>query len=172
MSLYSIIFIVIMTTIILPILLYIKILSWGLNPRRAFIVLKSFPSSVIIAHFKLYNKYKFENKKQALNLLFLPITRFKLVLAIYAKSAILTEAKYKSIEEIIPTLNKKELNKFIGILNEEGLEVKVKSKRLKKVETNNKRDINEKIKNKQLWEKVFTHEFGATIQSELKLCTQ
>lgn len=170
MSLYSIIFIVIIFTIILPILLYIKILSWGLNHRTAFIALWSFPFSVITAHFKLYNKYKCENKKQALSLLFLPITKFKLVLAIYAKSAILTEAKYKAIETIIPTLNKKELNKFIGVLNEEGIEVKVRYKRLKRVKTNNKSSVNERIKNKALWENVFTNEFGATIQNELKLC--
>ncbi|WP_288476852.1 hypothetical protein [uncultured Clostridium sp.] len=169
MSLYSVIFIILFFTVILPITLYIKIRKWGLDISRTLLVMSTCLYSVPKVHINLYNKYKSNNKKLAIELLFLPIINPKLVLALYSKATILTEAKYRAIESIIPTLNKKELKKFRVILDKEGLGVNIKRKKLKKIEVIDSKNNREKIENKQLWEKVFKQEIGETIQDEFKL---
>lgn len=141
MSLYSSVFILILVLVILPIFLYIKLLDLGVDYKTALNVMLTIPICIPLAHLKIYNELKEEDKKEARHFLLLPIKNFKLVALIYAKSAISAKAKLKAINELIPTLNKAEINKLIEILKDEGIKIKTQKGKLKDINHKKRKNI-------------------------------
>lgn len=176
MSMYSVIFIVIFITIVIPFAVYFKIRRWGLETFNTVIVMSLFIYIVPKTHFKMFLKYKDEDFKGAIKQLLMPIIKPKLVLALYAKSTILAEAKYKAIESLVPTLDKKELVAFKEVLKKENLHLRVRKNNRVKVEVIEKPKekkcvesvIKEEISNKKLLEQTFVEEVGQKFNCSLQ----
>ena len=172
MGKYSSIFISTLFIVILPVMIYLKVRGLGLSKGKSVFITLSFPIIVPSVHINIYNDIKYKNRKKALKILFMPITHLPIVITAYAKSAVSAEAKYKAIEELIPTLSRQELNNLEKILKEEGLKIKIKNGKLKSItvikkqHTNEVNDIPKKVVDKNLWGGIFSQEVRSNIKNE------
>ena len=156
----NIIFIVMLFAIVLPVSIMIKFIDLGMPIDKSIFLIYAFPKIVIKTHFKLYKKISKDNRKLALRVLIFPITDLPIVIATYAKSAIIAEAKLEAITEMAPTLSKYELNKFKKVLKkEECINLKIKNGNAKVSKT--------KDKDKNIWRSFFDREVTERINKEV-----
>lgn len=181
MKIYNIVFLLILTIVVLPICIYLKVRDLGLSKNRAIFIILSFPITVPKVHFKLFNELKHKDRNNAFKVLVKPIIDLPGTITMYSKSIILAEAKYKAIEELVYELNNEELNKFEEILKEENIKIKVKKGRLKRIrlvkDDKSKHSkllnkINSEVKSEYIWNTILNEEIGATVrETELKRLT-
>lgn len=171
MKIYNIVFLLMLIIVFLPICIYLKARDLGLSKKRAIYVVSSFLRVIPKVHLQVFNELKHNNKKDALKLLIRPIVDLPGVITIYSKSVILANAKLKAIEELLSEFDNEELDKFIEILKEENIDVKIKNKGVKVVKENESKysklenAINSKEKHEQICKIILDEEIGATVKT-------
>ena len=178
MKIYNIVFLLMLIIVFLPICIYLKARDLGLSKKRAIYVVSSFLRVIPKVHFQVFNELKHNNKKDALKLLIRPIVDLPGVITIYSKSVILANAKLKAIEELLSEFDNEELDKFIEILKEENIDVKIKTNKrlrvkvIKEVKDNESKysklenTINSKAKHEQICRIILDEEIGATVKDK------
>lgn len=172
MIMYNFIFLIILFIIILPIFVYLKIKDLGLDKSKSIFAIITFFKIVPRVHFKIFKELKDENIKRAIRILISPIIELPRIITLYSYSIIEAEAKYKAIEELIPEFNNQQINVLEEILKKEGVKLKIKNKKIKKITVstnkNNKRDkICTKKRNKQIWNVLLNYQVDSTVKSEM-----